>query len=222
MSKELLDAVIIGPEDAQYSVIWLHGLGADGHDFEPIVPELDFKTKARTRFIFPHAPSRPVTLNMGYVMPAWYDIVAINEQATQDETGIRETASRISDLIAHEQQCGVASEHIVLAGFSQGGAIALHLGMRYPQRLAGILALSTYLPLADTLAKEMAEANRNIPIYAAHGEYDPVVPISMGRHSHDYLDQLGYKVDWHAYPMEHSVCPQEIADISRWFDQVLR
>lgn len=222
MNQELLDAVIVGPEDARYSVIWLHGLGADGHDFEPIVPELDFTTKAQTRFIFPHAPSRPVTLNMGYVMPAWYDIVAINERATQDEAGIRETANRISELITHEQALGVASENIVLAGFSQGGAIALHLGLRYSQRLAGVLALSTYLPLADSVPEEMSSSNRDVPIYMAHGEYDPVVAIDMGRRSSEYMEELGYKVDWHVYPMEHSVCPQEILDINRWFDRVLR
>jgi len=221
MSKKLLDAVIVGPDEAKYSVIWLHGLGADGHDFEPIVPELDFKTKAQTRFIFPHAPSRPVTLNMGYVMPAWYDIVAIDDQAIQDEAGIRETADRISDLITQEQQRGVASERIVIAGFSQGGAIALHLGLRYPQRLAGILALSSYLPLAQMLAQEAASANRKIPIYMAHGEYDPIVPITLAQQSRAHLTTLGYEVDWRVYPMEHSVCPQEIADISRWFDQVL-
>jgi len=221
MSRKLLDAVIIGPDDATYSVIWLHGLGADGHDFEPIVPELHYPTRAQTRFIFPHAPMRPVTLNQGYVMRAWYDIIAINDSAAQDEAGIRETATRISDLIAHEERRGISSERIVLAGFSQGGAIALHLGMRYPQRLAGILALSTYLPLVQTLAQEAAEANRTVPIYMAHGEYDPVVPITMALQSHEHLDTLGYEVDWHVYHMEHSVCPQEMADISRWLGRVL-
>ncbi len=220
MSEPLLDSVIIGPADARYSVIWLHGLGANGHDFEPIVPELDFKTRHQTRFVFPHAPVRPVTLNQGYVMPAWYDIVAINDEAVQDEVGIRTTTAQISDLIEHQQQLGVASEHIVLAGFSQGGAIALHLGLRYPKPLAGILALSTYLALANTLAAERSAANKTIPIYMAHGEYDPIVPLTLAQRSHAYLSELGYHVDWHEYPMEHSVCPAEIAAISTWFDQV--
>jgi phospholipase/carboxylesterase len=187
MKQPLLDAVTIGPKDARYSVIWLHGLGADGHDFEPIVPELAFKTKAQTRFIFPHAPARPVTINQGYIMPAWFDIVAIDDKARQDETGIRDTALRISDLIAQEQQRGVVTDHIVLAGFSQGGAVALHLGLRYPQRLAGILALSAFLPLADKLAAERTPANQDIPIYMAHGEYDPIVPLQLARWSQQQL-----------------------------------
>ena len=220
MTQALLDAVTIGPTDAQYSVIWLHGLGADGHDFEPIVPELVFSQRQQTRFIFPHAPPRPVTLNQGYVMPAWFDIVAIDDRAVQDETGIRATAQRIADLMAQEQQRGVRSEHIVLAGFSQGGAIALHLGLRYPQPLAGILALSTFLPLANTLAQERAEANRNIPIYMAHGEYDPIVPLPLAKQAQAQLFEHGYHVEWHSYPMEHTVSPAEITDIGHWFDRV--
>lgn len=221
MTQPLLDAVIIGPSDAQYSVIWLHGLGADGHDFEPVVPELDFKNRPLTRFIFPHAPARPVTLNQGYVMPAWFDIVAIDAESEQDEVGIRATAERITTLIQREQEQGVRPEHIVLAGFSQGGAIALHLGLRYPQRLAGIMALSTFLPLADKLAKERSEANRDTPIYMAHGQYDPIVPLELAKLSQHQLQELGYGVAWHLYPMEHGVCPVEIADISAWFDRVL-
>ena len=221
MSGPLLDAVTTGPTDARYSVIWLHGLGADGHDFEPIVPELAFHHRQQTRFIFPHAPVRPVTINQGYVMPAWFDIVAIDDRTEQDEAGIRASAERIADLIERERQRGVSSEHIVLAGFSQGGAIALHLGLRYPQQLAGILALSTFLPLADRLADELADANRRIPIYMAHGEYDPVVPLQLASLSQRRLGELGYQVDWHLYPMEHSVCPQEVGDISAWFDRVL-
>lgn len=220
MNQPLLETVTIGPEDAQYSVIWLHGLGADGHDFVPIVPELEFKTKHQTRFVFPHAPMRPVTLNQGYVMPAWFDLVAIDDMSVQDEAGIRATAGRISDLLAREQQRGVRSENIVLAGFSQGGAIALHLGLRYPQTLAGILALSTFLPLANTLAQECTEANRAISVYMAHGESDPIVPLTLAQQSHVKLRELGYLVDWHVYPMEHSVCPQEITDIGNWFERV--
>jgi phospholipase/carboxylesterase len=221
MNEPLLEAVTLGPADAQYSVIWLHGLGADGHDFEPIVPELHFKNKSHTRFIFPHAPARPVTLNQGYVMPAWFDIIAIDDKSEQDEAGIRQTTHDITALIAREQQRGVSSEHIVLAGFSQGGAIALHLGLRYPQRLAGILALSTYLPLADNVADEKSAVNQDIPIYMAHGEYDPIVPLHLARLSHRHLSELGYDIDWHVYPMEHSVVPQEIEDISAWLDNVL-
>jgi phospholipase/carboxylesterase len=221
MNQALLDAVTIGPADAQFSVIWLHGLGADGHDFEPIVPELNFNNRQRTRFIFPHAPARPVTLNQGYVMPAWFDIVAIDAESEQDEAGIRASAERISALIAREQERGVRAENIVLAGFSQGGAIALHLGLRYPQRLAGILALSSFLPLADKLAGELSDVNRDIPIYMAHGQHDPIVPIQLAQLSLQQLQALGYVVAWHLYPMEHSVCPAEIADISAWFERVL-
>ena len=221
MSKELLAAVRVGPTQARYSIIWLHGLGADGHDFEPIVPDLNFKHKDQTRFVFPHAPSQPVTLNNGYVMPAWYDLVAISADAPQDEAGIRRTEALIKDLIAYEQQQGVASEHIILAGFSQGGAIALHTGLRYPQKLAGILALSTYLPLHDKLEKEANAVNKHTPIFMAHGSYDPVVPIALAELSREQLIKLDYQVEWRTYPMEHGVLPDEIDDISRWFDQLL-
>lgn len=221
MSEKLLDAVVVGPDDASYSVIWMHGLGADGYDFEPIVPELQFKNKSKTRFIFPHAPARPVTINNGYVMPAWFDIHAIDEKAPQDEAGIRDTAKKITALISREHQRGVSSEHIVLAGFSQGGAIALHTALRYPHRLAGILALSTFLPLYDKVASEVSSANKDIPIYMAHGNYDPVVPLRLAKLSQKQLHELGYHVDWHEYPMEHSVIPPEIDDISTWFGKVL-
>jgi phospholipase/carboxylesterase len=216
MSLQPLDAVIIGPDNADYCVIWLHGLGADGYDFEPIVPELDFSQKSRTRFVFPHAPSRPVTLNQGYIMPAWYDIVAINEQAAQDEAGIRESATQIVTLLEREQARGVKTANIILAGFSQGGAIALHVALRYPHRLGGLLALSTYLPLAESLAAEAAAENLGLPIFMAHGRYDPVVPLKMAEASHQRLVEQGYRVDWRVYPMEHSVLPDEIADISDW------
>jgi len=218
---DVLEAITIGPEDARYSIIWLHGLGASGHDFEPIVPELQFKHKNQTRFIFPHAPLRAVTINNGYVMPAWYDIRAIALGAPDDEAGIRQSASQVSDLIALEKQRGIDSQRIVLAGFSQGGAVVLHTGLRYPQRLAGIMALSTYLPLANMLAAEADPANRDIPLYMAHGDYDPVVPLELAEHSRDKLFALNYQVNWHSYPMEHSVIPQEIEDISRWLGEVL-
>ena len=222
MSDKLLPAVRVGPADANYSIIWLHGLGADGHDFEPIVPDLQFQHKSKTRFIFPHAPSRPVTLNNGFVMPAWYDLVAISINAAQDEGGIRRSAQSINDLIDNELKQGVPSEHIILAGFSQGGAIALHTGLRYEKKLAGILALSTYLPLHDKLASEASEVNKQTPIFMAHGRDDQVVPMMLAESSRQHLISLNYKVDWRTYPMAHSVIPDEINDISRWFGQVLQ
>ena len=219
--SDKLDAVTIGPKDAQYSVIWLHGLGADGYDFEPIVPELNFRNKNKTRFIFPHAPTRAVTLNNGYVMRAWYDIVVIGKDAPEDEKGIRESEQQLYELISQEHQRGVLSEHIVLAGFSQGGAIALHTGLRYAHRLAGIMALSTYLPLIDKLTTESSQNNKDTPVFMAHGEHDPVVPIALAQYSREQLLVQGYKIAWHTYPMDHSVIPQEIDDISRWLDKVL-
>jgi phospholipase/carboxylesterase len=217
----LLPAVTIGPQVADYSVIWLHGLGADGHDFEPIVDELDFSNKRRTRFIFPHAPARPVTLNNGYVMPAWYDIVAIDGRAPDDEEGIRTSQQHVIDLIRNENAIGVESSQIVLAGFSQGGAVVLQTALRYESPLAGLLALSTYLPLGASLQEEARDENKHIPIMMAHGEYDPVVPIQLAQQSKQRLFEAGYSVEWKTYPMEHSICPQEIDDINRWFEKVL-
>jgi len=217
----LLPSVTIGPQDAEYCVIWLHGLGADGHDFEPIVAELDFPNKGRTRFIFPHAPSRAVTINNGYVMPAWYDIVAISETASDDEQGIHASQQQIISLIENEKAQGLASEKIILAGFSQGGAIALQTALRYAEPLAGLLALSTYLPLRESLATEASSQNKDIEFMMLHGEYDPVIPIELAQASKQYLFEQGYSVEWKTYPMEHSVCPQEIADIGGWFGKVL-
>jgi len=216
----LLPTVIVGPADAKYSVIWLHGLGADGHDFEPIVAELDFPAKAKTRFVFPHAPSRPVTINNGYVMPAWYDIVAIDKQAADDEAGIRASQQQIISLIEHENSLGVNSEQIVLAGFSQGGAIALQTALRYSDKLAGLMALSTYLTLYESLESEASECNKTIPFMMTHGEYDPVVPIELALLSKQRLFEAGYSIEWMTYQMEHSVCPQEVADMSQWFGKV--
>lgn len=219
--SELLACVETGPGDAQFSVIWLHGLGADGHDFEPIVDELEFANKPQTRFVFPHAPKRAVTVNGGYVMRAWYDIAAQRIEAQQDEKGIRESAAQIEALISREHERGVPSARIVLAGFSQGGAIALFTGLRYTHPLAGVMALSTYLPLIESFKREHSQQNLATPIFMAHGSHDPVVHYLLGEQSRDVLNTLGYHVDFHSYPMEHSVHPKEIADISHWLNQVL-
>ena len=202
--------------DPRYSVIWLHGLGADGHDFAPIVPELVAADWPALRFVFPHAPVRPVTVNGGMPMRAWYDIVGFDLVARQDEAGIRASMAAVEALIARENERGVPDEHIVLAGFSQGGAIALFAGLRHAKRLAGIVALSTYLPIADTLAAERSAANADMPIFQAHGTFDPVVIPPRGSDSRDLLQRLGYRVDWHSYPMAHAVCAEEIADLRGW------
>ena len=218
---EKLKTLEINVEKPVYSIIWLHGLGADGHDFEPIVPELDFKNKNKTRFIFPHAPSMPVTINNGMVMPAWYDIVAPRIDAEQDEKGIRHSAAQINQLIDAEIERGIESKNILLAGFSQGGAIVLHTGLRYPKPLAGIMALSTYLPLDTAVSTEASKENKNIPVFYAHGSHDPVIPVALAETSKMFMQKLGYKIDWHTYPMEHAVIPQEIDDISHWLDKTL-
>ena len=207
--------------DPTAAVIWLHGLGADGHDFEPIVPELVRPGERSLRFIFPHAPVRPVTLNNGYAMRAWYDIAALDRRTTEDERGIRESQAAIEALIRRENARGVASEHIVLAGFSQGGAMALFAGVRYPQRLAGIMGLSCYLVMASQLDSERVAANQATPIFLAHGTQDPVVAPLLGDQARRTLQEAGYPVEWHAYGMPHSVCPQEVADIAEWLRKIL-
>jgi len=203
------------------SVIWLHGLGADGHDFEPIVPQLVAPGERALRFVFPHAPVRPVTLNGGYAMRAWYDIVAIDRRTTEDEHGIRASRTLVDALIARENARGIASERIVLAGFSQGGAMAIFAGTRYPQRLAGIMGLSCYLVLAGRLAAERVAANQGTPIFLAHGSEDPVVAPVLGEQARRTLTESGYDVEWHSYSMPHSVCPQEVADIAAWLRRLL-
>ena len=203
------------------AVIWLHGLGADGHDFASLVPELDLSGCPPIRFVFPHAPSMPVTVNGGYVMPAWYDILGPNLISQQDAAGIQASERAIVALIAHEVARGIPADRIVLAGFSQGCAMALHTGLRLPQHLAGIMALSGYLPLADRLAAERHPANTQTPVFMAHGTQDPVVVIARGEASRDTLAALGQPVAWHSYPMPHSLHPQEIADISAFLAQVL-
>ena len=221
MDEALLPALVIEPPlPATASVIWLHGLGADGHDFEPIVPELGLGD-GPVRFIFPHAPQRPVTINGGYVMRAWYDITAPDLGQGQDEAGTRESERLLQAWIEHEMEQGIPAERIILAGFSQGGAIALHTGLRYPQKLGGIMALSTYLPLADTVADEKHAANADIPIFMAHGSDDPIIPLAFAAQSRDQLTSLGHTVEWHEYPMPHSVCMEEIQAISAWLQQRL-
>jgi len=217
----LLDYVELGPADATYSIIWLHGLGANGHDFETIVPELGIPEGKKVRFILPHAPDIPVTINSGMVMPAWYDIASMDFVSQQDELGIRVSESLLRKLIEHEMARGVPAEHIFLVGFSQGGAIVLHTGLRYPEKLAGILALSSYLPLDMTVNNERHEANLHTPIMLGHGTNDQVVPMQLGELSRDYLLGLGYTVEWHQYFMEHSVHPEEIEDISRWMQAIM-
>ncbi|HEV2540715.1 MAG TPA: alpha/beta hydrolase [Frateuria sp.] len=200
----------------RHSVLWLHGLGADGNDFAPIVPELVDRNWPALRFVFPHAPVQPVSINGGVPMRAWYDIVGFDARAPQDEAGIRRTIEAVEALIAREHERGVPSERIVLAGFSQGGAIALAAGLRHAQPLAGIVALSTYLPIAATLASERSAANARVPIFWGHGTADPVVVLQRGLDSRRLLEELGYTIDWHTYPMPHSVCAEEIADLRRW------
>jgi phospholipase/carboxylesterase len=216
---DLLDAVEIEPRGAaEAAVIWLHGLGADGHDFEPLVPELGLPASPRVRFVFPHAPVQPVTINGGYEMRAWYDIY---NDRRQDEAGIRASQARVEALIARERQRGVACHRIVLAGFSQGGAIALQTGLRHAERLAGILGLSTYLPLVETVAAEADRANRAVPIMLMHGTQDPLIPFERASFSRRALEELGYPVEWRQYPMPHSVCAEEIVDIGAWLKRVL-
>ena len=211
----MLDAIeITTGDEPTLSVLWLHGLGADGHDFEPIVPELSLRIPVR--FVFPHAPVRPVTINGGMAMRAWYDILGFDRHAREDAAGIRASAAAVTGLIDRELERGMPSERIVLAGFSQGGAIALHTALREPRPLAGVLALSTYLPLAASLNAERSSANAGLPIFMAHGTADNVLPLSLAETSRDALRALGYSVEWHAYPMAHSVCMEEVRAIAAW------
>lgn len=220
MTHGLLDAVEIetgSRPDA--SVIWLHGLGADGHDFEPIVPQLDVD-ETSIRFVFPHAPVRPVTLNAGFQMRAWYDIVGIDRTSPQDLDGIRQSQAYVAALIRRENQRGVDTSRIVLAGFSQGGAVALYAGLRYPERLAGIMGLSTYLPHAADTASERSEINLTTPVFLAHGTLDDVVAPSLGADSRDLMQELGYEIEWHTYAAGHTVTMEEVAHVRRWLCDV--
>jgi phospholipase/carboxylesterase len=203
-------------------VIWLHGLGADGHDFEPIVPELRLDPGLNIRFVFPHAPMMPVTINQGFVMRAWYDIRTADIGAVPDEKGIRASAELVADMIDAQIENGIVPGRIVLAGFSQGGAIVLQAGLRYPAQLAGIMALSTYLPLAETLEQEKSADSAGTPIFMAHGSEDPVIPVDLAYKSLKRLEQQQYKVEWHEYKgMAHSVSEQEIYHVAEWLEKVL-
>ena len=217
MSANQLDAVRIEPESApDAAVILMHGLGADGHDFESLVAELRLPPSQSVRWIFPHAPVRPVSINGGYRMRAWYDIVAIDPGAPEDREGIRESAGAIGRLVEDERKLGIPASRIFLAGFSQGGAVALFTAVRSPERLAGVIAMSCYLPLPAALPAEKAPANAATPIFMAHGIADPIVPFAFGEMSRDILRSNGYEVQWHTYQMEHSVCEDEVADLRAW------
>lgn len=214
-----LEKIILDPSDKpQHSIIWLHGLGADGNDFIPIAKQLNLP---HTRYVFPHAPYRKVTANNGYVMRAWYDIFGLERDSQQDEQGIRAMQMQIDGLISDEIALGIAHEKIVLAGFSQGGAMVLHTALRYPKKLAGVLALSTYLPLKETIVAEASVQNHHTPIFMAHGQVDNVISLETAQFAKDKLLLNDFKVDWHVYPMAHSVNEAEINDIHRFLIQVL-
>jgi len=220
--SEILEAVVIEPKDKpQAVVIWLHGLGADGYDFEPIVPELNLPDSAAIKFVFPHAPKIPVTVNGGYVMRAWYDIAATDLGEQQDAEGIKRSAEQLNVLIEEEIKAGIPPEKIILAGFSQGGAIILQAGLRYPEKLGGIMVLSSYVPLAESLAAEKHSANQDVPIFYAHGEQDDVIPINFAEQSRDLLVEQNYSVEWNSYPMPHAVIPDEIDAIGSWLRKII-
>ena len=222
MSK-YLDAVIVEHNPANKvinrAVIWLHGLGASGHDFEPVVPQLGLDADMAVRFIFPHAPNRPVTVNGGMVMPAWYDILEMSLERKVDVNQIEESAQQIEDLMAREVERGVKPEHIVIAGFSQGGAVAYHVALGYPERLAGLMTLSTYLATNDNIS--YSTANKDMPILIEHGTHDPVVPAILGEQAKQLLSEKGYNVAYHTYPMAHQVCMPQIQNIGKWLNKVL-
>ena len=222
--SQYLEAVIVEHNPSQQqvdkAVIWLHGLGASGHDFEPVVPQLGLSRDMAVRFIFPHAPNIPVTINGGMVMPAWYDILEMSLERKVDTAQIERSAQQIRDLIQREIEHGVAPHNIVIAGFSQGGAVAYHVALSYPQRLAGLMTLSTYLATNDSL--KYSDINKDIPILIEHGTQDPVVPIILGQQAKQVLTDKGYSVEYHTYPMAHQVCMPQIQNIGRWLNTVLK
>lgn len=222
MKHPMLPTVdVVTGESPTASVIWLHGLGADGHDFEPIVPELGLPDDLHIRFVFPHATSMSVSINGGYMMPAWYDIRHTDIGYEQDEQGIVDSSRMIQLLIDREEMHGISSNRMILAGFSQGAAMALHVGMRQGEPLAGIMALSGYLPLAEKAEKELCSKTKSTSVFMAHGVHDPVVPFALGDSSRRKLEAFGYSVEWHSYPMEHSVCQAEIVKIGQWITKIL-
>ena len=221
-TDETTDQVTLTPSQSPAaSVILLHGLGADGWDFVPIVEELGLPDALPVRFVFPHAPVRPVTVNNGYEMRAWYDIKAFTPEGRADAAGLAKAVRRVDEMLRAEIAAGVAASRIVLAGFSQGGAVALCAGLRFGERLAGLLALSTYLPFPERLAAGKSAANQDVPILMCHGRMDPVVPVGMGTEARDVLRALGYAVEWHEYPMQHEVCAAELREIARWLRERL-
>jgi len=223
MQVQPLEKVVVETgEKPDASIIWLHGLGADGHDFEPIVSELGLPDYLRVRFIFPHAPAIPVTINNGYIMPAWYDFKQTDLGIEHDEKGISRSARQIQLLIEQQEMHGIAADRIILAGFSQGGAMAIHCGLRQPEPMAGIMALSAYLLVPDHMEDEIMSSACTAPIFMAHGVEDPVVPYAAGQASRQKLEKAGCNVEWHSYPIEHHVCPQEIKDIGLWISGILK
>ena len=223
MNSDLLDCIEINPAgEPAASIIWLHGLGADGHDFEAIVPELRLPESLPVRYVFPHAPERSVTINAGLRMRAWFDILDLKHRAESVDMGqFLESGDMLRALIKNELKSGMPSDRILLAGFSQGGAIVLHTGLLYPKQLAGILAMSMHLPGINNLADELSPASREIPIMMAHGQMDPVIPMARAIETRQELIRLGYAVDWHEYPMQHTVCDDEIREIRSWLVQIL-
>ena len=218
----MLDCITLEPPSpATACVIWMHGLGADGNDFVPIVPELGLPRNHGVRFVFPNAPSMAVTINGGYVMPAWYDITSAEIDKRADEAGVRRSQVAITEVIAEQRGKGITSERIVLAGFSQGGVIALQTGLRHSEKLGGIMALSTYLACAESLGSEASSVNRNIPILMVHGSIDPVIPTTLAKLSKARLETHGYKIEWHEYGMPHSVCAEEVGVIGAFLKRVL-
>lgn len=223
MQNTRLPSIISNPNsNTRYSVIWLHGLGASGNDFAPIVSELGIQEEYGIRFVFPHAPQIPVTINNGFVMPAWYDISEMDLMRKADAKGIEVSRDIITEMINDEITAGVPASNIIVAGFSQGGVIALEAGLRFPAPLAGIMALSTYVPIQDSFPSASESGNGDVSVFYGHGDYDPVIPMAQADSSQQFLTKAGYNIDWKRYSMEHSVCPQEIGDIKNWLIGILK